>query len=181
MEDVEKIEFELEGFASPIKMDRWLDLPQPKNEAGYLKQAEQKVYRDEKGGIAIPSNAVKAAMRYASSEIGKKTDAKKNRQTIAAQVFIAPTMLSLGREKHDGITRDIVCRGTGAKLTRVPTYRPVIKEWKVSGVVQTFGVPFDFVKEALELAGMRFGLLSHRPQFGRFIVNKFEVMENGKK
>lgn len=180
MEDIEKIEFEIEGTA-PIKMDRWLDLPQPKNEKGYLEQAKEKVYRDDKGNISIPSSAVKATMRYASSEIGKKTMAKKNRQTISAQVFIHPTMLSLNKKEYDEIARDIVTRGTGAKVTRVAVYRPLIKEWKVSGTMQTFGVPYDFVKEVLQLAGMRFGLLSHRPEFGRFVVNKFEVKNNGKK
>ena len=180
MEGIEKIEFEIEGL-SPLKMDKWLDLPQPKNEAGYLKQASEKTYRDDKGHLAIPADAIKAAMRYASSEIGKKTMAKKNRQTISAQVFISPTMLSLGKKDFDEIARDIVSRGQGTKLTRVAVYRPLIKNWKVYGEMQTFGVPFDFVKEALELAGMRFGLLSHRPQFGRFIVNKFEVKHNGKK
>lgn len=180
MENVEKIEFEIEGL-SPLKMDKWLDLPQPKNEAGYLKQANEKTYRDDAGNLAIPADAIKAAMRYASSEIGKKTMAKKNRQTISAQVFVSPIMLSLNKKDYDNISRDIVSRGQGVKLTRVPVYRPLIKEWKVSGTIQTFGVPFDFVKEALELAGMRFGLLAHRPQFGRFIVNNFKVKNNGKK
>ena len=78
--------------------------------------------------------------------------------------------------------RDIVSRKASAgKITRVPVYRPLIKEWKISGEIQTFDVPFDFVKESLQLAGMRFGLLSHRPQIGRFVVNKFEVKNNGKK
>lgn len=180
MEDIEKIEFELEGL-SPLKMDKWLNLPQPKTDAGYLKQASEKTYRDDKGNLAIPANAIKAAMRYASSELGKKTMAKKNRQTIDAQVFISPMMLSLGKKDYDEIARDVVTRGMGAKVTRVVVYRPLVNEWKPSGEMKTFGVPFDFVKEALELAGMRFGLLSHRPQFGRFVVNKFEVKNNGKK
>lgn len=41
MEEIIKIEFELEGIA-PIKMDKWIDLPQPKNEKGYIKQANEK-------------------------------------------------------------------------------------------------------------------------------------------
>ena len=85
------------------------------------------------------------------------------------------------KEDYDEIARDVVSRGQGVKLTRVAVYRPLVKNWKVSGEMQTYGVPFDFVKEALELAGMRFGLLSHRPEFGRFMVNKFEVKHNGKK
>lgn len=180
MENIQTIEFELEGIA-PLKMDKWIDLPQPKNEKGYLEQAKQKVYRDEKGNIAVPSNALKAAMRYASSEVGKKMEAKKNRQTISAQVFISPSMLSIGKMDFDEITRDIASRGNGAKVTRVPVYRPLIKEWSVSGKMQTFGVPFDFIKEVMQLAGMRFGLLSHRPEFGRFVVKDIKVVSNDKK
>jgi len=180
MEEITKIEFELEGIA-PIKMDKWLDLPQPKNDKGYMEQAKQKTYTDEKGNISIPADAIKACMRNASNEVGKKMEGKKNRQTIKAQVFIHPLMLSTGKKKYDEIARDIAVRGKGDKVTRIPTYRPLIKDWKVSGVMTLFGVPFEFVKETLQLGGMRYGLLSHRPEFGRFIVKKFERVENGKK
>jgi len=168
-----KYKVEIEGI-SDLKMDNWIDGVQPKSEDGYKKQAELKVYRDEKGNISIPANSIKASMKFASSEIGKKMEAKKNRQTIQSAVFIEPTMISLGKKNHDGIVRDIVARGVGAKLTRVPTYRPLIKSgWKINFEINAFGVPKEFLNECLELAGLRFGLLSHRPEFGRFQVNKF--------
>jgi hypothetical protein len=168
-----KYKIEIEGI-SDLKMDNWIDGIQPKSEEGYRKQAEQKVYRDDKGNISIPANSIKASMKFASSEIGKKMEAKKNRQTIQSTVFIEPTMISLGKKNHDGIVRDIVARGVGAKLTRVPTYRPLIKSgWKISFELNAFGVPKEFLQECLDLAGLRFGLLSHRPEFGRFQVNKF--------
>lgn len=169
-----KYNFEIEGI-SDMKMDAWIDGQQPKNEEGYKKQAELKVYKDDKGNISLPANALKATMKLASSEIGKKMEAKKNRQTIQSAVFIEPNMLSLGKKKHDGIVRDIVTRkGTGDKVTRVPTYRPMIlKGWKVNGTLNAFGVPKEFIQECMELAGLRYGLLSHRPEFGRFQVNKF--------
>jgi hypothetical protein len=180
MENVEEIEFELESMC-PMKMDKWLDLPQPKNDKGYLEQAKEKCYRNEKGEISVPAVALKAAMRYASSEVGKKMEAKKNRQTISAQLFISPMMLSIGKKKYDEIVRDIASRGTGSKLTRVSVYRPLIREWSVKGKIMTYGVPFDFVKEVLQLAGVRYGLLSHRPEFGRFTVKNIQVINNGKK
>lgn len=171
-----KIKVEIEGI-SEMKMDNWVDGQQPKNEEGYKKLAELKVYKDEKGFISIPANAVKAAMKYASSEVGKKMEAKKNRQTIQSAVFIEPIMISLGKKEHDGIVRDIVTRGQGAKVTRVPTYRPLIKKgWKANFEISAFGVPSEFLKECLELGGLRYGLLSHRPEFGRFQVNKFIVV-----
>lgn len=172
-----KYKIEIEGI-SEMKMDNWINAPQPKNEEGYKKQAEDKVYRDEKGFISIPSNSVKAVMKYASSEIGKKMEAKKNRQTIQSAIFIEPLMISLNKKNHDGIVRDIVARGQGSKVTRVPTYRPLIKKgWKATFELTAFGVPKEFILECLELGGLRFGLLSHRPEFGRFQVNKFEEVK----
>lgn len=168
------IEFEIKGI-SPLKMDRWVDGIQPKNEEGYKKQAEQKVYRDKKGNLAIPSCAIKASMRLASSEIGKKMEAKKNRQTIQSAMFIEQEFLSIGKKKFDCIVEDIVTRkGTGDKVTRVRAFRPQIKEWTAKGIITSYGVPFEFLQDCMSLAGMRFGLLSHRPQFGRFVITKFE-------
>lgn len=165
-------EFEIEGLGD-MKMDRWLDDPQPKNEAGYQLQAEKKIYTDKNGDLVIPADAVKAAMRFASSEVGKKMEAKKNRQTIKSTVFFEND-LPLGKKEHDGIVRDIVARGVGEKVTRVPTYRPLIKDWKAKGEMIVFGTPEAFIKECLELAGLRYGLLSHRPEFGRFTIKKWK-------
>lgn len=170
------MEFELTSIC-PLKMDRWVDEPAPKNEEGYKKLAEKKVYLNSKNYISIPTNAIKASMRLASSEIGKKLDAKKNRQTIQSAVFFDEEFLSLGKKKPDMITKDIVTRGMGDKVTRVATYRPLIKSWKVKGKINLFGVPEDFAKDCLELAGFRFGLLSHRPEFGRFTLSKWRKLK----
>jgi hypothetical protein len=114
-------------------------------------------------------------MKLASSEIGKKMEAKKNRQTIQSAVFLEPDMISLGKKEYDAIVDDIVTRaGTGNKVTRVKTFRPMIKKgWKITFEINSFGVPKEFIQECLDLAGLRFALLSHRPEFGRFQVNKF--------
>jgi len=169
------VSFGIKGIA-PLKMDKWVTSMQPKNEDGYLKQAEEKVYRDDKGIIVIPRDAVKAVIKYASSEVGKKMMAKKNRQTIQSAVFIEND-LSLERKNHDGIVSDIVTRGQGAKVTRVKTFRPIIKNWQAKGLMHLFGVPDIFVKECLELGGLRYGLLSHRPEFGRFIVTDWKIVK----
>lgn len=170
-------EAELEGM-SPLKMDRWLDEPQPKSLEGYKKQAELKVYTNGKKEICIPSNSIKASMRLASSEIGKKMEAKKNRQTVASSIFFDQTMYSLGKKKPDTICEDVVTRGVGDKLTRVKTFRPLIKEgWKIKVKIVSFGATKDFIEQSLTLAGIRFGLLSHRPEFGRFVVKSFKEIK----
>lgn len=174
---VQEVEFELESIC-PLKMDKWIDEQQPKNEEGFKKQAPKKVYTDAKGNLAIPASAVKAAMKFASSEIGKKMEAKKNRQTIKSGVFFPDEMLTIlpKSNKPDSIVRDIVTRGQSDKVTRVAAYRPMIKSWKVAGKMLLYPtVPTDFAKNCIELAGIRFGLLSHRPEFGRFVLKKWEV------
>ena len=169
-------EAELESL-SPLKMDKWLDEPQPKSEAGYKKQAELKVYVNEKGEISIPANSIKAAMRLASSEIGKKMDAKKNRQTVSSAVFFEKDMYPVGKKKPDMIVEDVVTRGMGDKVTRVKTFRPLIKDWKIKVKIVSYGTTKDFIEQSLNLAGIRFGILSHRPEFGRFIVKSFKELK----
>lgn len=175
VEEIKKIRFGIKGIA-PMKMDKWHGLPDPKTPEGYKKQAEEKCYRDDKGDLSIPATAIKASMRLASSELGKKMESKKNRQAISAGLFVKPVMLSLGKKKHDGIVEDVVTRkGTGDKVTRVVTYRPSIKDgWSVTGMFHIIGIPNNFVKQALELAGLKYGLLGHRPEFGRFVVTEFK-------
>jgi len=169
-------EAELESLA-PLKMDKWLNEPQPKSEAGYKKQAELKVYLDDKGNISIPANSIKASMRLASSEIGKKMEAKKNRQTVSSAVFLEKEMYSLGKKKPDMIVEDVVTRGVGDKVTRVKTFRPLIKSWKIKIKIISYGATKDFIEQSLELAGIRFGILSHRPEFGRFRVKSFKQLK----
>lgn len=169
-----KYKIEIEGI-SDLKMDKWINEAQPKNEEGYKKQAELKVYRDEKGNVSIPANSIKACIRYASSDIGKKMESKKNRQTIQSSIFIEPLNISLNKKNYDYMSEDIVTRkGTGDKVTRVKTFRPTIKKgWIINFEINSFGVPKEFLKECIELGGLRYGLLSHRPDFGRFQLNKF--------
>lgn len=168
-----EVEFEIQGV-SPLKMDKWIEGQQPKNDEGYREQAKEKVYRNGKGIIVIPANSVKACMRLASSEVGKKMEAKRNRQTIQSAVFIEND-LSLERKDYDEIVKDIVTRKIGKQDTRIAVYRPLIKNWKAKGTINLFSVPIEFVRECLELGGLRYGLLSHRPDFGRFVITKFKV------
>jgi hypothetical protein len=163
----------------PLKMDRYHGLADPKTPQGYKDQAVHKVYLDDDGFIGIPSSAIKAVIREASSELGKKMESRKNRQRVQAGVFFPKQVFATlpKREEPDGIAEDLATRkGQGAKVTRVITYRPFLKEWSVDVEMFLFDLQSDFVKEALELGGLRYGLLSHRPEFGRFLVEKFEVV-----
>ena len=170
---IKKVDFELESIC-PMLMDKFNGDIKAKTEEEYMKEAENKVYTDEKGMPCIEAGAIKAVIRSASSEIGKKMEGKKNRQAVKAGVFIKPLHLTIGKKKYDILRKDIVSRaGSGDKVTRVPTYRPQFNNWKCKGKMDLIGIEPDFVRQALELGGMKYALYGFRPEFGRFIVTKF--------
>ena len=184
---IQKIEFEI-GAICPMKVDRWLSEKQPKTEDGYKEQATKKVYKDDKGNCAIPTNALKAVIKNSVTDLGKKMESRKNKQTIMSCLFFEKELVTLTDKKGnpikkpDCIAMDIVTRkGTGDKVTRVPTYRPLIKDWKAKGIIYNYGVDFNMLREAMELGGLRYGLLSHRPEFGRYELLKFVEVKNVKK
>ena len=96
MEGATRVRFEIKGIA-PILFDRYHGLPDPKTPEGYKKQAIEKLYLNEKGDICIPTCCLKAAIRIASSELGKKMEGKKNRQAIRSGLFFNDLMLSTGK------------------------------------------------------------------------------------
>lgn len=172
---MKEIQFEIKSIC-PLKMDKWIDGVQPKTSEGYQKQAYEKIYRNEKKEISIPSEAIKAAIRSASSELGKKMESKQRKQLISAYLFITPNFLPIGKKAPDCIDAKIVTRkGTGDKVQRVVSYRPLFKSWTAEGTINIANdnLTADFVKQALGLAGEKYGLLSHRPEFGRFVITKF--------
>jgi hypothetical protein len=173
----EKIEFELKSL-SPLKMDRWVEGKQPKNEKEYMEQAKEKVYKNSKG-LFIPASAVEACMRNAIGDVCPNKKTKAYRQVIQSCLHVEPTELLIGNKVYDEIVKDVVTRGKGEKVTRVVTFRPLIKEWKIKGIINYLDVPElsgQTIKNCLEIAGYKYGLLSHRPKFGRFeIINWKEL------
>jgi hypothetical protein len=177
---MKEIKFEIESLC-PLKMDKWVDGTQPKTDEQYRKFAEQKAYRNKKGELVIPCDAIKTIIRNASKELVGVKKSKNIERVIRSGLFIKEDGegLSLGKKDHDGIVRDIITRTEGKKQTRVPTYRPLIREWKTKGTLNLFDDELspDFIKQALSLGGIRYGLLSHRPDFGRFKITKWEVQK----
>jgi len=173
---MKQISFELESMC-PIKMDNFVSGPQPKTDEGYKKQAEEKTYINDKGNLCIPAAALKATIKIAAGELAGMKKGKNVKQAIRAFLFIKDD-LDLGTKKYDCIARDMVTRGKGDKVTRVTTYRPLIKEWKAKGIIEYIEdgmLEPKFIKQAVELAGIKYGLLSHRPEFGRFSIKKWEA------
>ena len=53
-------------------------------------------------------------------------------------------------------------------------------QWKIKVKIVSYNpvsATKDFIEQSLELAGIRFGILSHRPEFGRFTVKSFKQLK----
>ena len=138
------------------------------------KEADKLAYKKSNGELYIPSVAVKACLLGASSfkKIGKYAA----RGIMAAGVQISPEKIGLGIKKYDLDIRTVVIQ-----RNRVPKIRPMIKNWKAKFEIEydetLIGNP-DLIKQNLEDAGKRVGLLDFRPQrsgtFGKFKISKWE-------
>ena len=52
-----------------------------------------------------------------------------------------------------------------------------LKKWSFTAkidVVETEIITEDYLREMIKFAGIRFGLLDHRPDFGRYVVKEFK-------
>ena len=172
--EVTKVKMVLESVA-PVLYDRFSGINDANDEEA-RKNAVHKLYVDNEGWLMIPVDWLKAAIREASSAIGKKTESKKRRQAIRAGLFFDGEGFRLQPEKKepDLIYAKPVKRGQGAKQTTVVSYRPCVTEWRIDGAATLFGLTPDFVRQCVERAGLVQGVGGYRPEFGRFRVVSFE-------
>lgn len=175
--NIKKIEVKIESVC-PFLMDKFHgEKSTAKTEEDYEREAEHKIYKDGKGNIGIPACMFKACIREASSELGMKREGKKNRQMIRAGVFFENEIIPINKKSYDLMKKDIVTRGKGDKVTRVSTFRPQFNKWDVSLAMNLVGVQPEFIVQALELGGLKYGIGGYRPEFGRFIVKSWQVLK----
>jgi len=170
------VKFALKSL-SPIMFSMYLDEAQPKTPEGYRKQGPRKAHRDASGGICITPDMVLGTLKAAVGELAPRGKGKIMRRNIMAGLFFEEDAFSIGKDEPDMIDARPVYRGKGEKMTLVMCYRPLVKEWEISGTMRLLDLQPEFVKEALDYAGMKIGLGSYRPRFGRFAVTKWEVSE----
>jgi len=133
------------------------DIPTSENEA------EDSAYRMKSGELYIPARAIKMCIINASGwfKVGR-TSAK---QFIAGGTRIEPIEVPLGTKEYEIDIRPVVIQGR----SRVLRSRPTLKEWKA-----TFSIIYNeqifnettILKQIVEEAGIRIGLLDNRPQKG---------------
>jgi hypothetical protein len=140
----------------------------------WKEEAEKVSYRDKKGILYVPSEAIKGSMINAASY--KKIGKFSLKPIIASAVRIEPLEISLGTKTYDIDLRTVVIQ----RKDRVIKARPKIEDWKINFTVvynDEMITDTNIIKECLKEAGERVGILDFRPQkmgsFGMFKVTKF--------
>jgi len=185
---IRKIEVDIEGI-SPVLFNRFTEEAQIALEArttgkrktvdDKMKEAETKVYRKTpRGNLIIPKTHIKKSMLEGCGFAGFKIGRRSAAPFIRATVFVNDDM-DLGVKKPDGIHE---CTGRippGPKGKMVVIRRPYLDTgWKASfGMMATDDrVDLSIIEGSIREAGLVCGLCDHRPEFGRFIVKRFEVV-----
>jgi len=183
---MKKVKVEIEGIC-PILFNRFTDEAQTAMEKGTsgkklskndkIKEAKNKVYRQSpRGEIGVPSNNIKKSMLIGCQMAGIKVGRRGAMSYMRATMFLDTDFVSFGVKKPDGIHE---CTGripprTGA---RAVIRRPFLNTgWKLSFqlILTDERIPPETAKISLEEAGLLCGLCDHRPEYGRFKVNKFD-------
>jgi len=151
----------------------------------YNAQAEKYTYRSKNKDLYVPANAIKGAMVNASA--GKKSGKFFMKPIIAGSVYIRPFEVSLGTKVIEEVDiRTVVNKNM--RSARIIVARPRFNNWKIDFTIvyDSVRVGTGVIKEILEEAGWRIGLLSFSPrnygEFGQFKIEKFDVKgdKNGK-
>ena len=174
------INVEIEGTA-PLLMSRfdvqsYIDGKKTrlgkKPEQDFEAEAKQSAYFTADGKeLCIPALCMYASILSASSF--HKINKRSAKSILAGSVKIAPEEIRLGTNKYEVDIRSVVCM-----KARVLKARPKLNKWKAKfQITITDEIDSKIVKQILEEAGTRVGILSFRPQksgfFGTFKVNKF--------
>lgn len=140
-----------------------------------IKEALTRSYRDEEGKFYLPKHAIKKTI----IEGGKKVKVGRGGASnlLKAILFVDEEMNYLKTGEHK-IMKDMVRvpPRTGARIMKMWV---VNEDWEctipLTLLDDTF--PINALKESIESAGIYYGLLDGRPEFGRFNLEKFEVMK----
>lgn len=138
--------------------------------------AEDSAYRNKAGKLIVPERCIKACITNASSwyKMGRNSA----KQFISGCVRVHPVEVSLGVSKYDIDSRPVV-----VQRARIIRHRPRLDEWKLKFTL-IYNKNYlegheDTIRQIIEEAGVRVGLLDNRPHKGGgngcFEITKWKV------
>lgn len=182
---MKKIEVELEG-TSPLLMHniQGADLQggSKRKLATYddKVEAEKSAYRMTSGNgdktLCVPCRCLYGCILKSASYFKVKNRSVK--PVIAGALRIEPEEVSLGTDKYEIDIQSVVIQG--ARILRA---RPKLRDWKLKFNIiynEDYITDPKMIKEILDDAGVKVGLLDFRPatggMFGTFIVSRFNPL-----
>lgn len=142
--------------------------------------AEKCAYKGEDGILYIPAECIFSCIIAAGSfhKLGKNKVTTMKSSLIPSGITIDPKPASLNTGDFEVDSRAVVIPSTGARIMK---HRPRLDEWHASFSIEVDKTVFSekFVREIIDDAGKKVGLLDFRPArkgyFGKFKVTKWEI------
>lgn len=137
------------------------------------KEAAKKFLYVSDGKVVQPALHIEGAMTKAATELKLAGSGKKTyKDLIKATCFVTPEYIPLNNQKWTVDARPVVNPTTRG---RSMCYRPRFDEWSMNFEMEVLDDRADpaAIEEILRLAGLRVGIGSYRPRFGRFEIKKF--------
>lgn len=172
-----RIKASIKGLA-PLRYNRYLE--QSKESANKKKMTHEqqkedafrRSYYDDKNGFYIPSKAISRCIVNGGKKV--KVGRGSASALLNAIMIFEEDKFFIGTKKYE-IEQDAVRipPKTGARVTQ---YWVIIPKWECnfSAVILDDVFPSEAAKEAIQFAGMYYGLLDGRPQLGRFELVGFK-------
>lgn len=172
----------IKGVA-PLRMNKLTELAKDNVGKGSIKlddkakiaEAWTRAYRNESGAYIIEGVAIKACILKGAAKV--KLGRGKAKNDMKAILYPKEREIVLKYSKEPTLIK-IACKippRTGALALKL---FPVFEDWSAEfGLIITDDrFPDNALEQSIVEAGMYAGLLDGRPDFGRFILEKFEVV-----
>lgn len=173
---------EIEGVA-PLRMNKLTDRAKDSIDGGSRKltdaekvnEAWTRAYTNDKGEYIVEGGAIKACILKGASKV--KLGRGKAKNDLKAILYTKEREIPLRFKKKPFLIK-IPCKippRTGALAIK---YFPTFEEWSASFelIITDDRFPDSALENSIIEAGMYAGLLDGRPDFGRFVLRKFEVI-----
>lgn len=191
-----KIEVTIEGI-SPLLMNRFTEAAEIQVSGGTSvsfrgdkgtprEQATPKCYADKKGDLYIPGPNIFAAIIAAGTfhKAGKSKLTTQKSSLIPAGLQMVDMVCPLNTKDWEVDSRSVVIPSTGG---RIMCHRPRVDKWTCTFTLDVDSGMFspNLIRAVIDDAGKKVGLGDYRPSrkgpFGRFVVKKWNVVEEALK
>lgn len=172
------VKITIEGIV-PLRMNRYIHekkQPTKPTDSWLREDAFDRCYKDDKG-YYIPKQALRKVILNGA---GKVRHGRGRAKADMSAVFFPQThgYLEKGCKPELGDI-EIVRIPPGPKGARVPKYFAYFQGWGTTfeAAVTDDSIPLETIKDSAIAGGLYFGLLDGRPEYGRYMVTKFDISE----